>query len=118
MPDPTADDLRAVTETLSHLTDYLRSGPDPDEALALAEPLLDELTGLPLQFADTLRALARALHDHPDTPRTTEAGLLIAQVRAAASAQADHHALHYLLDDLRDLYDAGAASGPGCAWCR
>ncbi|MFW6724163.1 hypothetical protein ACHZ98_29245 [Streptomyces sp. MAR4 CNY-716] len=119
MPDPTAEDLRAVTETLSRLTDYLRSGPDPDEALALVEPLLDELTGLPLQFADTLRALARALHDHPDTPRTTEAGLLIAQLRAAASAQADQHALHYLLDDLRDLYDdAGAADGPGCAWCR
>ncbi len=64
----TPETIRAATETLSLLTDYLRENPDPEEAFALAEPLLDEYTGLPVQFADTLRALARALQDHPDVP--------------------------------------------------
>ncbi|MGW2051633.1 hypothetical protein ACWCPF_41850 [Streptomyces sp. NPDC001858] len=39
------------------------------QALALVEPLLDGYTGLPVQLADTLRALARAIQEHPDTPR-------------------------------------------------
>ncbi len=117
MTAPTTDDLRTVTETLARLTDYLRDRPDPDEALTLIDPLLDEYTGLPVHFADTLRAFARALHDHPQTPRGAEADRLIAQLRAAASTQAGQHALHYLIDDLRDLYDAGAAREPGCAWC-
>ncbi|MFF6813447.1 hypothetical protein ACFZAG_26715 [Streptomyces sp. NPDC012403] len=47
MPAPTPDTLRALTETLSDVTEYLRENPDPAEALALVEPLLDEYTGLP-----------------------------------------------------------------------
>ncbi|MFE5958049.1 MULTISPECIES: hypothetical protein [Streptomyces] len=117
MPALTPDTIRALTETLADLTDYLRENPDLDEALALVEPLLDEYTGLPVQFADTLRALARAIQEHPGVPRTTQVDLLVTELRTAAWEQADQHTLHYVLDDLRDLYGS-ASTAEGCCWCR
>lgn len=118
MPALTPDAIRTATETLSHLTDYLRESPDHEEALALVEPLFDEYTGLPVQLADILRALARAVQDHPDTPRTARVDLLITELRTAAWEQADQHALHYVLDDLRSLSGADAPDDPGRCWCR
>ncbi|MGI5438704.1 hypothetical protein ACQEV4_15190 [Streptomyces shenzhenensis] len=117
MPALTPDTIRTAIETLSDLTDYLRENPDPVEALALVEPLLDEYTGLPVQLADTLRALARAVQEHPNTPRTAQLALLITELRTAAWEQADQHALHYVLDDLRDLYGSTAANGQGYGRC-
>ncbi|MDX2403986.1 hypothetical protein NJO91_12740 [Streptomyces microflavus] len=117
MPALTPDTIRTLTETLADLTDYLRETPDLDEALALVEPLLDEYTGLPVQFADTLRALARAIQEHPDVPRTAQADLLIAELRTAAWEQADQHTLHCALDDLRDLYGSTTAA-ERCCRCR
>ncbi|MGC0342712.1 hypothetical protein [Streptomyces sp. SLBN-8D4] len=113
----TPQSIRTATETLSDLTDYLRESPDPVEALALVEPLLDEYTGLPVQLADTLRALARAVQEHPDTPRTAQVDLLITELRTAAWEQTDQHTLHYVLDDLRDLYGSTAANGQGDGRC-
>ncbi|MGW2137694.1 hypothetical protein ACWCW2_17005 [Streptomyces sp. NPDC001773] len=118
MPALTPDTIRTLTETLADLTEYLREGPDPEEALALVEPLLDEYTGLPVQLADTLRALARAVQDHPATPRTAQVDLLITELRTAAWELADQHTLHYALDDLRDLYGSSPVSEQGCCWCR
>ncbi|MFD4592885.1 hypothetical protein [Streptomyces rubiginosohelvolus] len=117
MPALTPDTIRTLTETLADLTDYLRENPDLDEALALVEPLLDEHTGLPVQFADTLRALARAIQEHPGAPRTAQVDLLVTELRTAAWEQADQHTLHYVLDDLRDLYGSATAA-EGCCWCR
>ncbi|WP_435608602.1 hypothetical protein [Streptomyces sp. C10-9-1] len=114
----TADTVRTATETLSRLTEYLRENPDPNEVFALVEPLLDEYTGLPVQFADTLRALARSLQNHPNVPRTLASDLLIAELRTAAWEQADQHSLHGVLDSLRDLYGSGAGGEPGCGRCR
>ena len=118
MPALTPDTIHTATETLSDLTDYLRENPDPVEALALVEPLLDEYTGLPVQLADTLRALARTLQDHPTVARTAQVGLLITELRTAAWELADQHTLHYVLDDLRDLLGSTATSEPGCGRCR
>jgi hypothetical protein len=117
MPALTPDTIHAATETLSDLTDYLRENPDPLEALALVEPLLDEYTGLPVQLADALRAFARAVQEHPDTPRTAQLDLLITELRTAAWEQTDQHTLHYVLDDLRDLYGSTAANGQGDGRC-
>ncbi|MFD5453861.1 hypothetical protein [Streptomyces olivaceus] len=117
MPAPTPDALRTLTETLSDVTEYLRENPDPDEALALVEPLLDEYTGLPVQFADTLRALARTVQEHQAIPRTAHVTLLLAELRTAAWEQTDQHTLHYVLDELRALHD-DAESGQGCSRCR
>jgi uncharacterized membrane protein YccC len=117
MPTLTPDTIRTATETLSRLTDYLRENPDPEEALALVEPLLDEYTGLPVQLADTLRALARALQDHPDVPRTPDVDLLITELRTAAWEQADQHTLHYVLDGLRELYAKAPSPTPGGGRC-
>ncbi|KFG10076.1 MULTISPECIES: hypothetical protein [Streptomyces] len=117
MPALTPDTIRTATETLSDLTDYLREGPNPVEALALVEPLLDEYTGLPVQLADTLRALARAVQEHPNTPRTAQLDLLITELRTAAWEQTDQHTLHYVLDDLRDLYGSTAVNGQGDGRC-
>ncbi|MGW5442771.1 hypothetical protein [Streptomyces asiaticus] len=105
MPALTPDTIRTATETLSDLTGYLRENPDPVEALALVEPLLDEYTGVPVQLADTLRALARAVQGHPEVPCTAQVDLLISELRTAAWEQADQYILHYVLDDLRDLYE-------------
>ncbi|BCM71247.1 hypothetical protein EASAB2608_06581 [Streptomyces sp. EAS-AB2608] len=119
MPDLTPDTIHAATETLSRLTAYLRNDPDPDQALALVEPLLDEYTGLPVQLADTLRALARTVHHHrPDTPHSKEVDLLLRELRTAAWEQSDQHTLHYVLDDLRSLYARKSPSEPGCGSCR
>ncbi|MET9866716.1 hypothetical protein ABZZ16_11060 [Streptomyces sp. NPDC006386] len=118
MPALTPDTIRTLTETLADLTDYLRENPDPAEALALVEPLLDEYTGLPVQLADTLRALARAVQEHPDTPRTAQVVLLITELRTAAWELADQHILHYLLDDLRGLYGSADGNEPECCRCR
>ncbi|MEV7242825.1 hypothetical protein AB0N92_16460 [Streptomyces sp. NPDC093248] len=118
MPALTPDTIRTLTETLADLTDYLRENPDPAEAIALVEPLLDEYTGLPVQLADMLRALARAVQEHPDTPRTAQVDLLITELRTAAWEQTDQHTLHYVVDDLRQLYGSSPASEQGCCWCR
>lgn len=117
MPAPTPDTLRTLTEALSDVTEYLRENPDPAEALALVEPLLDEYTGLPVQLADTLRALARTIQEHHAIPRTAHLNHLIAELRSAAWEQTDQHALHYVLDELHALHD-DAESEQGCSRCR
>ena len=114
----TPDTIRAATDTLSRLAEYLRGNPDLDEALALVEPLLDEYTGVPVQLADTLRALARTMQDHSDTRRTSEVAFLVAELRTAAWEQADQHTLHYVVDDLRALSEKASVAGQGCSWCR
>lgn len=118
MPALTPDTVRTLTETLADLTDYLREHPDPAQALALVEPLLDEYTGLPVQLADTLRALARAVQEDPASSLTAQGDLLITELRTAAWELADQHTLHYVLDDLRDLYGSAAASKPERCSCR
>ncbi|MFH8591535.1 hypothetical protein [Streptomyces rimosus] len=118
MPALTPDAIHTATETLSRLTDYLRDSPDPQQALALVEPLLDEYTGLPVQLADALRALARAVQEHPDTPRSLEADLLVMELRTAAWQQADQHTLHYVLDDLRALHASACGTEAECGPCR
>ncbi|MBZ3904419.1 hypothetical protein [Streptomyces griseiscabiei] len=118
MPAPTMDDLRTATETLSRLTEYLRDAPDPSVALALVEPLLDEYTGIPVQFGDTLRALARAVQEHPDTPRTAGLRRLVDELRTAAWEQSDQHTLHYTLDDLRTLLKNTSPAIPEGSRCR
>ncbi|MGW2650804.1 hypothetical protein ACWC2T_39470 [Streptomyces sp. NPDC001393] len=118
MPALTPDTIRTATETLCDLTEYLREGADLDEALALVEPLLDEYTGIPVQLGDTLRALARAVQNHPSSPHTAEAALLIAELRSAAWEQSDQHTLHYVLDDLRNLSAKTPTTAPGCCRCR
>ncbi|OIJ84997.1 hypothetical protein [Streptomyces colonosanans] len=119
MPDLTPDAIHAATETLTRLTEYLREEPDPADALALVEPLLDEYTGIPIQLADTLRALARTLLEHrPDTVAAHEVQPLVERLRAAAWEQTDQYMLHYVLDDLRALYTRTAPSDPGCGSCR
>ncbi|CAL9365711.1 hypothetical protein SUDANB105_00758 [Streptomyces sp. enrichment culture] len=112
----TADDVRTATDTLSRLTDYLRDTPDPGQALALMEPLLDEYTGLPIQLGDTLRAFARAILDHPDTPHSTALHTRIADLRTAAWQQTDQYDLHYTLDELKALL-AKAPEPESCS-CR
>ncbi|MGW5650555.1 hypothetical protein [Streptomyces humi] len=118
MPALTPDTIRALTETLADLTDYLWENPGPAEALALVEPLLDEYTGLPVQFADTLRALARAVLENPDITRTAQGDLLITELRSAAWELTDQHTFHYVLDDLRDLYGSSPASEQESCPCR
>ncbi|MFF3412551.1 hypothetical protein ACFYW8_41740 [Streptomyces sp. NPDC002742] len=118
MPALTLDTIHTAPEALSDFTDYLRENPDPQEALALVEPLLDEYTGMPVPIADTLRALARVVQEHPNTPRTAQVGARITKLRLAASEQADQHTLHYVLEDLRDLYGSASASEKGCGRCR
>ncbi|MDX2683237.1 hypothetical protein [Streptomyces soliscabiei] len=118
MPALTPDTIRTATDTLCRLTEYLRENPDPQEALALVEPLLDEYTGLPIQLGDTLRALARAVQDHPNTPRNEKISHLITELRTAAWVQTDQYMLHYVLDDLRKLIASAASSEPVCGRCR
>jgi hypothetical protein len=117
MPALTPDTVRTATETLTRLTEHLRENPDPDEALALVEPLLDEYTGIPVQLGDTLRALARAVASHPDTPRTPVLDLLVSELRTAAWEQTDQHAVHYTVDGLRALLGADTDTLEGCR-CR
>ncbi|OKI09425.1 hypothetical protein A6A06_01590 [Streptomyces sp. CB02923] len=118
MPALTPDAVRTATETLSRLTDYLRDTPEPKQALALAEPLLDEYTGLPVQLADALRALARAVQEHPDIPHSLETDLLVTELRTAAWEQADQHTLHYVLDDLRALHASASGTEAEHGPCR
>ncbi|MGW3862547.1 hypothetical protein ACWEDZ_13785 [Streptomyces sp. NPDC005047] len=117
MPAPTPDRLSILTDTLADLTEYLRGNPDPAEALALIEPLLDEYTGLPVQFADTLRALARTVQEHQTGVGAAHVSLLVAELRTAAWEQSDQHTLHYVLDELRVLHQ-GSDDEPGCGRCR
>ncbi|EGX58812.1 hypothetical protein SZN_15738 [Streptomyces zinciresistens K42] len=117
MPAPTPDALNTLTDTLADLTEYLRENPDPAEALALIEPLLDEYTGLPVHFADTLRALARTIQEHQTGVGTAHVSLLVAELRTAAWEQSDQHTLHYVLDELRALHKT-AESEPECGPCR
>ncbi|MFD6324628.1 hypothetical protein ACFWOL_17550 [Streptomyces sp. NPDC058442] len=117
MPAPTPGDIHAAAQTLARLTEYLRENPEPAEALGLIEPLLDEYTGVPVQLADALRALARAVQEHPATPHTVETDLLIQELRTAAWEQADQHTLHYALDDLRSLYRKAPETLPECGPC-
>ncbi|ULR48486.1 hypothetical protein [Streptomyces deccanensis] len=118
MPDLTPDDLHTATETLSRLTEYLRDAPDPNVALTLVEPLLDEYTGIPVQLGDTLRALARAVQAHPDTPCTPALRRLVDELRTAAWEQSDQHTLHYTLDDLRTLLANTSPDMPEGSRCR
>ncbi|NGO49423.1 hypothetical protein G6048_47690 [Streptomyces sp. YC419] len=118
MPALTPNDIHTAAETLSRLTEYLHAEPDPGEALALIEPLLDEYTGIPVQLGDALRALARAVLDHPDTPRTPGLHRLVAELRDAAWEQTDQHTLHYALDDLRALLTGASSNTPECSACR
>ncbi|MFI9755734.1 hypothetical protein [Streptomyces collinus] len=118
MPAPTPDAIRTAADTLSDLTDYLRDAPDAAEALALVEPLLDEYTGVPVQLADTLRALARAVQDHPTALGSPETDLLIAALRTAAWEQADQHVLHYVLDNLRSRFGSAPSTTSGHVPCR
>ncbi|MGW2822114.1 hypothetical protein ACWC24_14045 [Streptomyces sp. NPDC001443] len=119
MPVPTSHDIHNTAGALSRLTEYLRNEDlDPCEVLALVEPLLDEYTGTPVQLGDTLRALARAVADHPDTPRSPNLRMLVAQLRTAAWEQTDRHVLHYVLDDLRILLVNTSPSAPECRRCR
>ncbi|WP_413100244.1 hypothetical protein [Streptomyces sp. Inha503] len=118
MPALTPDTIRTATETLADLTDYLRDSPDPVKALALVEPLLDEYTGLPVQLADTLRALARAVQDHPHTPCGKATNLVVDELRTAAWELTDQHTLHYALDDLRVLYAKTPSPTSGGGRCR
>ncbi|MCZ1006862.1 hypothetical protein ACWDBF_07930 [Streptomyces angustmyceticus] len=117
MPAPTADAIRTVTETLSQLTEYLRENPGLDEALALMEPLLDDYTGLPVQFGDSLRALAHAALAHPDIP-STAVHTLVDDLRTAAWEQTDQHTLHYTLDNLRALVRSAPSTAAGAERCR
>ncbi|WP_229859871.1 hypothetical protein [Streptomyces poonensis] len=112
----TANDVRTATDILSRLTEYLRDTPDPGQVLTLMEPLLDEYTGLPIQLGDTLRAFARAVLDHPDTPHSAALHTLIAELRTAAWQQTDQYDLHYTLDELKALL-ATAPEPEGCS-CR
>ncbi|MCZ4103069.1 hypothetical protein G3I60_35845 [Streptomyces sp. SID13666] len=113
MPAPTLESVRTATQTLSRLTAYLRDKPDPKEAFALVTPLLDEYTGIPVQFGDILRAFARSLLENPDTPRSREVSVLVDELRAAAWEQSDQHTLHYSLDHVRALIDSAAETRPG-----
>ncbi|WP_371632215.1 hypothetical protein OG693_04520 [Streptomyces sp. NBC_01259] len=117
MPALTPESVRAATETLSRLTEYLLDKPHPEEALNLVEPLLDECTGAPIQLADILRALARTVQEHPDTPFTTGVDSLLEELRDAAQEQSDQHSLHYVVDDLRALIEKAPDSESGC-WCQ
>ncbi|WP_198358308.1 hypothetical protein [Streptomyces fildesensis] len=118
MPAPTLDAIRTVTETLSRLTAYLRDKPDPQEAFALVAPLLDECTGIPVQFGDILRAFARSLQEHPGTPRSRDVSVLVDELRAAAWEQSDQHTLHYSLDHVRALIDNAPETKPEGGECR
>ncbi|MFI8307720.1 hypothetical protein ACIF80_30745 [Streptomyces sp. NPDC085927] len=118
MSELAPNDIHHATETLSRLTEYLRGAPDPGDALALVEPLLDEYTGIPVQFGDSLRALARVVLDHPDTARTPGLRLLATELRAATWEQTDQHALHYVMDELRTLLANGSPDTPECSRCR
>ncbi|CQR61859.1 hypothetical protein [Streptomyces leeuwenhoekii] len=118
MPDLTPHDIHAATDTLSRLTDYLRKPPEPAEALALVEPLLDENTGIAVQLGDALRELARVVLAHPATASTPALRSLVAELREAAWEQIDQRHLHYVLDTLRALLAAPTSHGPGCCRCR
>ncbi|MCZ4124140.1 hypothetical protein [Streptomyces sp. H39-S7] len=115
---PTLESVRTVTQTLSRLTAYLRDKPDPQEAFALVAPLLDEYTGIPVQFGDILRAFARSLLEHPDAPRSREVSVLVDELRAAAWEQSDQHTLHYSLDHVRALIDSAPQTRPEDGECR
>ncbi|MET8218765.1 hypothetical protein [Streptomyces hirsutus] len=117
MPAPTPSDIHAAAQTLARLTEYLRENPEPAEALGLIEPLLDEYTGVPVQLADALRALARVVQEHPATPHTIETDLLVQELRSAAWEQADQHTLHYALDDPRGLYRKASETLPEYGLC-
>ncbi|MFP8959221.1 hypothetical protein ACLIYP_01425 [Streptomyces nanhaiensis] len=117
-PAPSLDDIQCATDTLSQLTAYLRDAPARDEALALAEPLLDEYTGIPVQLGDALRALARTVLDHPDTPRTPDLHTLVAELRTAAWEQTNQYDLHYTLDQLRALLTSDSPSTSEHCRCR
>ncbi|NUS83885.1 MAG: hypothetical protein HOY75_14350 [Streptomyces sp.] len=118
MPALAPDTIRTATKPPPDLTDYLRQPPDPVEALALVEPLVDEYTGLPVQLGDALRALARARQEHQDVPRTAQVDCLITELRTAVWKQTDQHALHYVLDDLGDVHGRAATSDPGAGRCQ
>ncbi|MEU5619125.1 hypothetical protein AB0L83_05610 [Streptomyces sp. NPDC052071] len=118
MPAPTPETIRTLTETLSDLTDYLRENPDPAQALALVEPLVHDYAGAPVQIADILRALVRALQDHPEAPHIRHTDSLFQELLGAASELEDQHTLHYALEDIRALYPRSCTGEPGCARCR
>ncbi|MES4825666.1 MULTISPECIES: hypothetical protein [Streptomyces] len=106
MPALTPDSVRTATDTLSQLAAYLRDSPDPRQASALVEPLLDQHHGLPIMLGDALHALAGTAPTDPATPRTAE------------QDQADQRALDYLCDRLLELHDAHAVRGLACCRCR
>ncbi|MFJ2739690.1 hypothetical protein ACIO3O_08475 [Streptomyces sp. NPDC087440] len=118
MSDLSPADIRAVTETLSRFTAYLRGTPDPLHALALAEPLLHEDTGVPTQLGDILRTLSRIIRAHPDTPCPYRLYDHTEALRNAAWEQTDQYALHYTLDGIRTLLAAPACVPTEHCRCR
>ncbi|MFJ4918436.1 hypothetical protein [Streptomyces sp. NPDC088725] len=118
MPVLTPDTVRAATETASRLTDFLRDTPDPEEALALVETLLDQDGASPSSSPTRCGALARSVQYHPDTPHTAEVDLLITELRTTAREQADQHTVHYALDGVRPLFEENSSTKPGGCWCR
>ncbi|CAL9583192.1 hypothetical protein SUDANB106_05088 [Streptomyces sp. enrichment culture] len=117
-PAPSLDDIQCATDTLSQLTAYLWDAPARDEALALVEPLLDEYTGIPVRLGDALRALARAVLDHPGTPRAPDLHTLVAELRTAAWEQTNQYDLHCTLDQLRALLTSDSPSTSEYCRCR
>lgn len=114
----TPQDIRAAADTLSQFTSYLRDAPDLAEALSLAEPLLDEDTGIPVQLGDTLRALARVLESHLGPSCPPRIFHLVNDLREAGWAQSDQHMLHYVLDAVSTQLAAAPSAPPKCDRCR
>lgn len=117
MPALTPDTIRTLTETLSDLTDYLRENPDPVEASPSSSPSSTNTRACP-SSSPTPCAPLPAPYRNTRTRRAPRVDLLITELRTAAWEQTDQHTLHYVLDDLRDLYGSSSASEQGCCWCR
>ncbi|MDX3372229.1 hypothetical protein PV387_40695 [Streptomyces sp. ME02-6987-2C] len=107
MPALTPDTIRAATDTLARLFAYLREDPDPRQARALVEPLLDQHPHLPVMLGDALHALAGTAPTDPLTTRTAE------------QEQAAQRAHNYVAYRLAEMYDSiNARRDRACCRCR
>ncbi|MFJ8794574.1 hypothetical protein [Streptomyces sp. NPDC102462] len=95
MPALTQDTIRTAAETFSHHSDHLHDSPEPDEAFALVEPLLD-------------------VPGHTSQPRSRSRDHRVARRRVGTG---DQHTLHYVLDDLHALHGSAADTDAGCGRC-